>query len=734
MSIIRYDKPAANWQEGLPVGNGRLAAMVWGNERSDVLTLNHEWLWRGVNRYREVTPAAEHLEHLRYLLRERRFSEATVFGNTHFGGKGGISGEPGREDSYQPAGELFFTPLGECTYTERFLDIKQGFAGTERQLGGEKISSCFFADCKESLIYARWASFDGKKIYAKLSLYRIHDPDADVSVATGDNKIVLDCSFKGGISHRVIAALDTDGELTALEDGYELSGASYLNCVINIATSVHGIDEELSRYTLEPSRFSEVFEAHKNIFASHMDKVHFRLGELTDTVDGFMNERLARFRQGEDDNGILVLYYNFGRYLLLSSTICGELPPNLQGKWNDRLHPPWDCDYHFDINIQMAHWLAEPCQMDDAGDKLLRYIESYYESGEKAARELYNCRGIYLPLQGDAWGISTPESYGWAVWLGAAPWMAQHFWHHYLYNGDKNFLRERAYPYFVKVAEFFEDYLVPDENGVYQIMPSQSPENRFNGSGEIPVALCISSAMDVQLCYDSFTYAIDSAEILQIDAGRVSIWKNLRDNLPAFAIGNDGRLLEWNEEKQELIEELGHRHISHLYGVHPGELFTAETLTEQYKAARKSLDFRLEHGGGHTGWSRALIASLMARFDDGEGFYEHYTALIKDFSTLTFLDLHPTDLFQIDGNFGGVAAVNEALVRPVNGKIFLLCALPEKWQEGEISGIKTPGGHVVSIKWKDRKPVKIGIKIGYANEAIVCYSGKKRTIKVKGVK
>jgi len=737
MYEMRYDTFAKSWQEGLPIGSGRLAAMAWGDEKSDVLTLNHEWIWRGVNRGRKVVPAAEHLEKLRSLLKEGRYAEATDFGNLYFGGKGGMSGEPAREDPYQPAGELRFTPSGEVSFIKRSLDIRQAVAGAERVVDGVSLSSHFFASCLDSLIYARWEADDNKHFDGFFDMSRVEDSGADVSVGVSagadGSEIVLDCTFKGGISYRVIASFCSDGELQAVGSGLKASNASYINCVINIATSVDGIDGELKQYTLDPSKLGDVFNAHRESFAVQMDKVIFKLDDLEEyggyssgnvALTEGVSERIKGFMQGKDDNGVCVLYYNFGRYLMLSCTICGTLPPNLQGKWNDRIAPPWDCDYHFDINIQMAYWLVEPCRVSGAAEVLFDYLESFYESGETAARELYGCRGIHLPLQSDVWGISTQESYGWAVWLGAAPWMAQHFWHHYIYNGDIGFLRERAYPFFVMVAEFYEDYLVPDDFGVYQIMPSQSPENRFEGSGEMPVALCISAAMDVQLCYDALTYAIDSAEILSVDADRVGHWKMLRDNLPGFLIGSDGRLLEWNEEKQELQEELGHRHISHLYGVHPGELFTAETRAEQYNAARKSLDFRLYHGGGHTGWSRALVASLMARFNDGEGFYEHYTALIRDFSTLTLLDLHPTDLFQIDGNFGGVAAVNEALVRCVDGKIHLLCALPEKWQAGgELCGLKTVGGHVLNVRWKSGKAVKVTLSMGFANKAIVCFNG-----------
>ena len=725
LRTMLYDTPPENWHEGLPIGSGRLAAMVWGDKNKDVLTLNHEWLWRGVNRYRKVVPASEHLEYVRSLLRKNRFFKGTLLGNIYFSGDGGISDEPDRVDPYQPAGELTFTPVGLIKYIDRSLCINTGVSKTRRHINETELTSQFFASSTDSLIYAGWYTNNNQPFAGALTLSRTEDPNATINISVTNEKIILDSKFNEGISHRIIVSTDTNGKLSLAETGINVFNATYLYCTINIATSVAGIKEELERYSCESGDFNEKLNDHKIFFASHMDKTDFRLtGDVPNDLP--LSERIKRFKQGSDDNGLCELYYHYGRYMMLSCTICGELPPNLQGKWNDRINPPWDSDYHMDINLQMEHWLIEPCGMNDAADKLFSFIESFYESGEKAAKELYGCRGIYLPILSDVWGISTPEAFGYAAWIGAAPWMAQHFWQHYLYTGDMTFLRDRAYRFFIKVAEFYEDYLQRDENGIYQIIPSQSPENRFRGAGFIPSSLCISSAMDVQLCYDSLTYAIESAMILGIDEDRVACWKNLRDNLPGFPIGSDGRLLEWNMEVHE--EEPGHRHVSHLYGVYPGDLFTPETRPEQYHAARKSLDFRLSHGGAHTGWSRAWTAALMSRFGDSEKFYEHFSALIKDFATISLLDLHPPGVFQIDGNLGGVAAVNDALIQCIDGKIYLLKALPDQWHSGSVQNIKTPGGHTISMKWENSVPTEINITIGHTGKATIYYTDKKHEI------
>jgi alpha-L-fucosidase 2 len=736
MDTLFFKTPSINgWIEGLPVGNGRLAAMSWQDGNEDVLTINHEWLWRGVYKERKPPDSAEHLEFVRSLLKKGDYFRAGLFANLYFGGNGGISAEKGREDSYQPAAELRFRSRGESPFVSRSLDILSGTASVERG-GGSPVKARVFADCVSGLIYALWESKDGAALEGELRLSRPEDKDADMRINISPYNMTLDCTFHRGISYRLTAEITTDGKAVAMGGRIIVSGASCLCCIVNAGTSVKGIDEELDKYRPAVSDPAEAERRHREKFASVMNRVVFEL----DSPPGLghdprpVEERVGLMKRGAVDNGLCALYYHFGRYLLISSTICGELPPNLQGKWNDKIDPPWDCDYHFDINLEMNHWPAEPCNMGECADKLLRYAESFYQNGALAARSLYGCRGIYLPLQTDAWGVSTPESFGWDVWIGAAPWIAWHFWQRYLYSGDTEFLKNRAYRFFREVAQFYEDYLVEDGQGLFQIMPSQSPENRFAGAGEInlPVTIGISSAMDVQLCYDAFSYAIDSAEILGLDAEKAAKWKDMRERLPPFGIGGDGRLLEWNEEKEEV--EPGHRHLSHLYGIYPSELFTAEKRPAHYEAALKSMEYRMSSGGGHTGWSRSWAAALMARFGKEEGFYEHYTALIKDFATMTLLDTHPMEgwtppvCFQIDGNFGGVAAVNEALVRCVDGKIHILKALPKAWPGGRIGGIKTPGGHTVDIVWEQGRAVSVDLTLGYSGEAVVCVNNREQRV------
>ena len=726
MQKLVYQTPPKEWMEGLPIGNGRLAAMVWG-DNLDRLTLNHEWLWTGRNKGRKVRQSAEGLPLVREAIRNGEHFTATALANSFFGGKGGISGIPGRVDDYQPAGELDFQLAGENSFVSRELDIRTGVAKVCHKSGGALVNGEFFADCVGQCLSARWESetpFSGT-----LFISREAEEGTEVSVAAKETLLRLDGSISGGIQFAAQAKICTDGEVAVQGEKLSVQNAKYIQLVINMATSQKDLEQELAAYDLDAAQYEQAKARHIARFSDVMGRLDFALEGDEKFSSLPTDERLRRVKEGEIDNGISALYFDFGRYLLVSSSICGELPANLQGKWNDSLTPPWNCDYHFDINLQMNYWMAEPAGMPECAKALIRYVRSFLDSGREAAKKLYGCRGIFLPIQTDAWGISTPESYGWAAWIGAAPWIARHLWDHYRYSGDKEYLKNEAYEFFAAVAEFYEDYLQKDENGVYQILPSQSPENAIPEIGCFPVLIDQSAAMDVQLCCDALTYAIRSAEILGVDGEKVSRWKELRDNLPPFAIGSDGRLMEWQKEYTE--REPGHRHLSHLYGMYPSDLFTPSTRPEQYAAGIRSLQYRLSHGGGHTGWSRAWVSCLWARLGNKEEFYQHYTALIKDFATVSLLDLHPPRIFQIDGNLGAVAAGLEAVVSFYDDTAHLLRGIPAEWGTGHLKGVKIPGGHTVNVSWKDGKLESLSVIMGFEPRANLEWEGKAFTAEGK---
>ena len=726
MDKLFYRTPPAEWMEGLPIGNGRLAAMIWG-QQEDRLTLNHEWLWTGRSKGRKARQSAEGRPLVREAMRNGEHFAAAALANSFFGGEGGISGLPGRVDDYQPAGELCMELAGESAFVSRELDIRTGVARVCRKCGDAAVTGEFFADCVGQCLSARWESeapFSGV-----LSLSREAEEGTKISIAAGETGLRLDGRISGGITFAAQAKLFTDGRVRTENQKLFVENARYIQIVVNIATSRGDLERELMAYDLDAVRYEQAKARHADRFSDIMGRLDFALEEDERLSALPTDERIRRVKDGEKDNGISQLYFDFGRYLLVSSSICGELPANLQGKWNDSLTPPWNCDYHFDINLQMNYWMAEPAGMPECARALIRYVRSFLPSGREAAERLYGCRGVYLPIQTDAWGVSTPESYGWAAWIGAAPWIARHLWDHYRYSGDTEYLKNEAYEFFTAVAEFYEDYLQKDESGVYQILPSQSPENAIPEIGCFPVLIDQSSAMDVQLCCDALGYAIRSAEILGVDAEKAARWRELRDHLPPFAIGSDGRLMEWQKEYTE--REPGHRHLSHLYGLYPSDLFTPNTRPEQYKAGIRSLQYRLSHGGGHTGWSRAWVSCLAARLGNGEEFYQHYTALIRDFATVSLLDLHPPRIFQIDGNLGAVAAGIEAVVSCYDDTAHLLRGLPAEWGTGHLNGVKIPGGHTLSISWENGRLARLSVVMGFAPEAKLEWEGTTFTVQGK---
>jgi len=420
-----------------------------------------------------------------------------------------------------------------------------------------------------------------------------------------------------------------------------------------------------------------------------------------------------------------LLYFEYGRYLMVSGST-GELPLNLQGKWNEELQPPWESDYHMDINLQMCYWFVETLGMKDAANTLFNLIEKYMPYGKVMAKHLYGCRGMTFTIQTDVWGRVTPEAYGWAVWLGAVPWLGQHMFMHWRHTKDKQFLKDRCYPFLKEAAAFYEDYLIEMGDELW-IVPSQSPENMFEGTGDWPVSIGYNSAMDVELAYELLLSAAESAEILGVDADLVSKWRSMAARLPKLGVDSIGRLNEWDKERVEM--EPGHRHLSHLYGLYPSQLF--EPGSVQWNAAERSLDERMSHGGGHTGWSRSWVSCLMARLGRGEEAWEHFMELIGEFATVSLLDLHPPRIFQIDGNMGGTACVCEMLMQSRRGVLRLLPALPKAWPVGSVKNFRAQDGVTVSFEWADGTLTGYELTSAEDQALTIVSGGKEWTVQLK---
>jgi len=659
-AMLRYSHPALEFKNGLPIGNGRLAAMVCGDEKTVRLALNHEWLWRGVNRYRDFDDVSSHLDEVRKPLLEGDFLTGTRLANDYFGGAGGRSGRPCRVDPYSPAGDLLISTRGGSHL--RTLDLSTGEAVVH---SGNACVRAFVSFADGFLVVKRTAD-------TSVALTRTEeDKDCDIII----EGLSLDCQFHGGVSFRIRAREYVHGnEITLLLD---------------IATSAN--EGELLAFP-EDADYDQLFARHLPVFAAAMGPAKLDV-ELPD-CDLDTDVRLANYKAGGDP-AMPLLYFEYGRYLMVSGS-SGELPLNLQGKWNEDVDPPWQSDYHLDVNLEMAYWPCNALGLHRQLDTMFNLAERYVPHGREMARKLYGCGGICFCIQTDVWGRMTPESYGWAVWIGAAAWLGSHFTRHWHYTRDEKFLRERAYPFLKEVAAFYQDYLIK-RGDKYVIVPSQSPENRFEGTGDsFPVSIGYNSAMDIQLATDTLRACLEMAEYLHEDAPLQAVWAEMLANMPALSVDSLGRLNEFDSERAE--PEPGHRHLSHLYGLYPGEMFPDGNPLRA--ACVKSLDARLSHGGGHTGWSRSWVACLMARLGRTADFCHHLTALICDFATESLLDLHPPRIFQIDGNMGGTAAICEALMSCEDRMVTLLGALPAEWKNGSFDHMKAPGNLDVCCRWK----------------------------------
>ena len=758
-----YKSPAREWLEGLPIGTGRLAAMVLGTFRRERIALNHECLWKGVNRRRDNEVRREALPEVRRLLLAGNYEDGTRAARDAFGGGGGGSGRPQRVDPYQPAGDLYleFLTRGPISDYHRELDLDTASATVSYLAGGRRFTRQYVAHLVADLILVR-LTHDGLPFDCVAWLDRTYDADCELTFDTdaGDTgeagtqaaRLTMTGCIRDGVDFRVQGDVWCRGGRRRVVDGRKLlcEGVTEAVVAVDIGVSAFGRSAatecnsrrvqapaatectsrrvqtaaatECTSWRLQaPAAWDDLFRAHVREHQRHYGSMRLDLPlAATDVADLPTDERIRRVRAGQPDPGLPLLYFHYGRYLLCASSANAALPANLQGKWNEDLQPPWDSDYHDDINLQMNYWLAEPAGMQRYVEALLQHIERSVPHARKAAMDLYGCRGVWYPIQTDAWGRSTPESHGWAVWIGAAPWLAQHLWWHYEYGRDAGFLRDRAYPFFKEVAAFYEDYLVEDGAGVLQIVPSQSPENRFVGDGGPPVSICVSATMDVILARAAFDYAIRSAEILDLDRERRQRWRDLTARLPELQIGRHGQLQEWNEDFDEV--EPAHRHVSHLIGLFPGDLLDPEQTPELWRAAELSLERRLAAGGGHTGWSRAWTACLFARLGRAEDAWQHLNHLITDFATDSLLDLHPPRIFQIDGNLGGAAAVIEMLLQSYRGELHLLPALPAAWPEGSVSGLRARGGVTVAMAWRGGELVEATLQGRIAGPCTVLHA------------
>lgn len=717
-----YTHPAANWNEALPVGNGRLGAMVFGGIAAERLQLNEGTVWTGKD-VDFVNPAAKAaLPEVRKLLFAGKYAEAQKMAREK------MMGDKKVPSSYETLGDLsldFEIPKGEISNYRRELDIDSAIAKVFFNVGNTSFSREVFSSFPDQVIVVRLYANKAASITLNVGISR---PGNKATFEVAHNGITMGEHVGNGVGVKMLArikVLTIGGKLTQVGEKLHVEKADAVTLLISAATDYRGDDPSTlslnQMMAAEKKDYDSIKKDHINDYRHYYKRVDINLGQNEGSFFP-TDARVAAMQKGYEDLKLLQLYYQYGRYLLISSSRPGGLPANLQGIWADGLNPPWGADYHININIQMNYWPAEITNLGELHMPFLQFLKDLQADAHKTARDMYGLKGAVAHFSTDPWHFTEP--YGepqWAMWPMGLAWSMQHLWEHYLFTEDHDYLGNFAYPIMKESAIFCMNWLV--ENPVTKQLvsgPSISPENRFITTTGDTATMVMGPTMDHMIIRDLLTKTIEASKVLKTDVAFANKMQAVINRLAPTKVGSDGRIMEWTEEFKE--PEPGHRHISHLFGLYPGIEISQQKTPELLLAARKTIDYRLSHGGGHTGWSRAWIINYFARLQDGNTAYDNLLALLKKSTLPNLFDNHPP--FQIDGNFGATAGITEMLLQSQTNEIQLLPALPEAWKVGYIHGIMARGGFEVDIDWEAGKLKKLKIFSKLGNIAIIRYGEK----------
>ena len=729
-----YDKPAKSWSEALPIGNGTIGGMVFGGINNERIQLNEDSVWGGKYIDRHNPDAKQNLPKIRQLLKEGKVEEAERLA------KYALSGVPYSQRAYQSAGDFFLNQFYEkrdmaVSNYKRELDLEEGIVKTEYKVGSTRYQREVLTSYPDNVMAIHLQTSEAGKLNFDCMIERLHNWQNEVQIKDNDTIMFQADTGEGAVAFCVAAKCVTDGKVEVIGSHLVVTEATEATLFLNIATSYRNqqnYTEAVEKYIGNAVKkgFEKIKKAHIKDYQALYQSVQLCLTQNKESEKSPTDVRLSRLKQGEADEGIFALYYQYSRYLLIASSREGSLPATLQGIWNDSLTPSWDSKYTININIEMNYWFAGSARLTECEKPYFELLSRMKENGKKTAQEMYGCNGSVAHHNTDIYADTAPQDLyiPATYWVMGEAWLATHIWVHYQYTKDKVFL-ENNFDILEQCILFFDDFLIENEKGELVVSPSVSPENTYILPNGTKGCMCEGTMSDTQILNELLMGYIKACEVLGGKEENIQKASKIQRRLPKMKIGRHGQLQEWLEDYEE--EEPGHRHMSHLYGVYPGTSITWEKTSKEMWAARKSLERRLEHGGGHTGWSRAWIIGFWAKFLEGEKAYDNFKTLLAEGTFPNLMDNHPAEggaVFQIDGNFGAAAGFTEMLIRDLGESIVLLPALPKAWKDGEIKGLGLKNKATLDMKWADGKVVDFDIKGEKGAEFRVIIEGEEKEV------